>query len=158
MGSRITREYWCDTCGYKSNDQHDFYHSHGKYTAGGSISILESRLRQAENEKQKFKELCDWFGFSPGEPLCNVRLAKYDEKIIRCIVQGMREGMIHNEDATCECECSAWYKSAPDIADYIESKIPDLKAAFNNMIDRAAEAKKEEMERDLNHLKSRKVL
>jgi hypothetical protein len=157
MGSRITREYWCDTCGYRSSDQHDFYHNHGKYTAGNSISILELRLRNAENEKEKFSELCDWFGFHPGEGLCNVRLAKYDENIIKCIIKGMREGMIHNEDATCECECSKWYKSAPDIADYIESKIPELKAAFNNMIDRAVVEEERRMQSDLNYLKSRTV-
>lgn len=157
MGSRITKEYWCDTCGYTSNNQHDFYHNHGKYTAGGSISILEARLRSAEDEEEKFKELCDWFGFHPGEGLCNVHHAKYDESIIRCIIQSMRENMIHNEEATCECECSAWYKSAPDIADYIESKIPDLKAAFNNMIDRAAAEREHEMNSDLSYLKSRKI-
>ena len=151
MGSRITREYWCDTCGYTSNNEHDFYHNHGKYTAGSSLSILEHRLKYAEDEKEKFKELCNWFGFS------QVRLAKYNENIIRCIIQGMREGMIHNDDATCDCECSAWYKSAPDIADYIESKIPDLKAAFNNMIDIATEAKAKEMKQELAHLTSRKI-
>ena len=158
MGSRITREYWCDTCGYSSNNQHDFYHSHSKYTAGGELDILDHRLKHAKNEEEKFKELCDWFGFHPGESSCNVRHAKYDEAIIRCIIQGMREGRIHNDEATCECECSAWYRDSPEIADYIEESIPKLKEAYNAAIDREIQERSKEMESELRHLSSRKIL
>ena len=56
---RITREYWCDTCGYTSNNEHDFYHNHGKYTAGSSLSILEHRLKHAEDEKE-FQKVNKW--------------------------------------------------------------------------------------------------
>ena len=157
MGSRITKEYWCDTCGYSSNNQHDFYHNHGKYTAGGELDILDRRLKHAKNEEEKFEELCDWFGFHPGESSCNVRHAKFDESIIRCIVKGMRENMIHNDEATCECECSDWYKSSPEIANYIEESIPKLKEAYNAMIDRAIESRRKEMESELSYLSSRKI-
>lgn len=157
MGSRVTKEYWCDTCGFKSNDSHNFYHDHNKYTSGSALYTLEVRLRNAKSEDEKFNELCDWFGFSSGEGLCNVRHAKYDEAIIDCMIKGMRGNMIHNEDADCECLCSAWYKSAPDLADYIESKVPDLKDAFNKMIDSAAAVEEQEMQSRLNYLKSRRV-
>ena len=68
----------------------------------------------------------------------------------------MREGMIHNE-ADCECECSAWYRDSPEIADYIEESIPKLKEAYNAAIDREIQERGKEMVNEINRLNNRKV-
>jgi hypothetical protein len=160
MGSKVTSEYWCDTCGKTYDNCHDFYHEHSKYTSGNNLFVLERNILKAKNEEKAFEELCDWFGCHPKANGDNIHHAFFDESVIKCIIKGMREGMIHNEDAKCECECSAWYKSNKEVADFIEKNIPKLKDAYNNFIERVVEQKRKELgylENRINYLLNKKT-
>ena len=153
MGSRITKEYWCDTCGKEFNDEHDFTHKHSKYAGGSGLWHLSRRVELAESEEERVDEICDHFGFSKGTATCNVRHAFYNEEVIKCVIEGMRCNMIHNED--WEQEGDLEMLSNHKVADFIEKSIPKLKKAYNDFIQRASNEKRKELEHEINHLESR---
>ena len=155
MGSRITKEYWCDTCGKEFRDEHEYYHSHSKYAGGSALWTLSKRIEKAETEEEAFDEICNKFGFAKGTSTCNVRHAFYDEEVIKCIVDGMRSGMIHNE--AWECESDPDRLSNHKVADFIEKSIPKLKKAYNDFIQKASNEKRKELEREIYYLESRMV-
>jgi hypothetical protein len=155
MGHSKIEKHWCDTCYKEYSSDGKLYHNHGRYTGGGELATLTSRLKNSENEDEKFAELCDHFGIKL-KGTSNFRWAIYDEDIIKCIIKGMREGKIHKE-ADCECECSAWYMSASDCADYIESKISDIKDAYNNFVKRVMEEEKKNSDYRVNSLEDQLI-
>ena len=153
MGRRITKEYWCDTCGKDFNNEHDYTHKHSKYAGGSGLWHLSKRVESAENEEEAFDEICDHFGFSKGIATCNVGHAFYDEEVIKCIIEGMRCNMIHNEgwEQEGDCETLSNYK----VADFIEKSIPQLKKAYNDFIQRASNEKRKELESEIDYLEGR---
>ena len=155
MGSRITKEYWCDTCGKGFNNEHDYTHEHSKYAGGSGLWHLSNRVESAENEEESFDEICDHFGFSKGTSTCNVRHAFYDEEVINCIIEGMRSNMIHNEGWEQESDCETL--SNHKVADFIEKSIPKLKKAYNDFIQRASNEKRKELESEIDYLEDRMV-
>ena len=140
MGSRITKEYWCDTCGKGFNNEHDYTHKHSKYAGGSGLWHLSKRVESAENKEE-------------GTATCNVRHAFYDEEVIKCIIGGMRCNMIHNEG--WEQESDRETLSNHKVADFIEKSIPKLKKAYNDFIKRASNEKRNELEKEINYLEGR---
>jgi hypothetical protein len=155
MGSRVTKEYWCDTCGQSFKDEWTWYHKHIKYAGGSALWHLSKRIENAESEDEAFYEICKKFGFSKGTATCNVGHAFYDEEVIKCIIDGMRNGMIHNED--WECDGDPETLSNDKVADFIEKSIPNLKIAYNDFIKRAINDTREEYERKIVYLEDMKV-
>ena len=155
MGSRVIKEYWCDTCGKEFRSEHAWYHTHIKYAGGSALWHLSTGIRKAKDEEAAFDELCDHFGFSSRTSVINVRHAFYDEDVIHCIIEGMRENMIHNEN--WETDADPVRLSDRESAAFIEMNVHKLKKAYNAFIDRAYEQKRNEMNQELECLKERKV-
>ena len=153
MGFRVTKEYWCDTCGQSFKDEWTWYHKHIKYAGGSALWHQSQGIEGAKNEDEAFNKICNKFGFAKGTDTCNVQHAFYDEKVIKCIIDGMRNGMIHNE--AWESDDDPTRLSNHKAAEFIEKSIPKLKAAYNAFIQKAIKEKREEYERKISYLEDR---
>jgi hypothetical protein len=149
MGSKVTKECWCDTCGKTFKDGWTFYHKHDKYSGGSALWHLSRRIEKANSEEEAFDELCEHFGFSKGDSVCNVGHAFYDEEVIKCIIDGMRSGMIHNEGWQFDGDPETL--SNHKVAEFIERNVSRLKKTYNDFIEKAVINKRKMLDKFRKH-------
>ena len=126
MGYQVIKEMFCDSCNKEFKREHD-YRMHNQIVGGGSLMILKSRINGEDTLEGKLYYLYDWFLDSS-----TIGRLIYDESLIRCVINAMRNRMIH-----CESESDTehdWYCSDDELADFIEANIPTIKTKFNELV------------------------
>lgn len=139
MGIRITKEFSCDCCGKRFDNQRQ-YNEHVREVDSYNLGIFANRFHDCKTEQEKFEELADIFGLN--DSIENVHLVFYDDDIIDCLIYGFKSGhYVQNYYATDDE--STWYLEDKEIAEFIEQNRQKLKNTYNEVLNRAIKSEQD---------------
>ena len=126
----IRQHIYCDSCNKTFRSEHELS-MHHKYTGGNRLPYLDRDFNSAKTNEEKLEAVLEFFDIKETKAL---QFLRFNTDLYNCAINRARTGTIHNEDSEEEYECSDWYKTNFELADFIENNIETMRAEYNRII------------------------